>query len=159
MFVFHLYINHFLHTVLYVHAHLGAFAVAHHVHRATGNGDGGVPLEAGILQPLYDGLGFGVRSVVIRMMAFSVPAFAARLTVAVHPGSMVAACFLALAAGFAAGTTVFAVAILVATDHLFVAATSIATAAFAATAPNEETGDAEQQAEYEDLAPIGVHGW
>ncbi len=156
MTVFHPHIHLFLHTVLYVHAYLAFVTIADHLHRATLDSDGGVTLEIGILQALHDGFGFIARPTPV-VPPIAVSAFAASFSLAIHHRGMVATRFLTLATGLAAGAAMCAVAVLVAAGHLLVAAPTIRPATLAATTADEESGDAEEQAEDEDLALIGVH--
>jgi hypothetical protein len=128
--------------------------VAHtvHVHRAAGDADGGVTLEIGALQPFHDGMD----AVVLAAMA--------ALATGAHAFPSVRTCRSTMPA-FAARSLAFAAMgarrSALATAHFVPTATAMATTApahAAAQAANDKAQCEREQAEEEDLGPVGVHG-
>ena len=131
-------------AVAHLHLHLHLVAVAVHVHRAAVDRDRGIALEVRILQAHDD----GVHTVVLAV-AFAMPALAAA-----HLAFATVHAAAAIAVHASTPATMFA-------SHAHFGTVPTATApatVVAAHAADREAECEREQAEEEDLGPVGVHG-
>lgn len=134
---------------------------AQNAYLAAFDGNGGVAHEIRFLQLLHDGICFCITGVGALLFAVSftraMTAFAAGFAVVFpHLVRVVTTGLGTGAAGFATRAAVLAVSIFVAAGHLLVASPTFPVAMRCETT-DEEAGDAEEQTEYEDFGPVGVH--